>query len=584
MAFDVQDEITLVFRDTRECRQLNFFYFDSDHPPTGSFFLGYAFADGQFYFASEPANKVLGSGFDGAYTSCVVTDDAIRFGVDWSGAGRLFYFRQDHPRSFWAVSNSFILLVERLHGKGQRLTLDPQQFSLWGYSGAFVEQMTSSDTVVSEIKLAPRWMDIVVTDFAGGGFGEISLDPRSARLKGGGDYRTVLADYISETKSRLYSLAASGSVLSFDLSGGLDSRTAFSFASALIRGNPDLAPQIRVFSNRQPGFAVDYAIAEKIVEQRGFMLSPSRERNPAVLPSGTPFRDWELNRVGQYSLATAIYPSLLDPSRIHISGAGGESYRPFWEKWSSDVSGLLKDRNSFLMAPELNKVRAAEAIQNEISFLRMFHPSSVSDLSIHYREFRARFHMGVPASEKVMLFPMAGRKMEELAAAAPPEYFENRQIYYDIIANLDPDLLAVEFDSPEKAPAPANMQRLEYVGLTDGSDTYGITVMNQVHDLPANRETMNPNDRLVSEVMQRPAYVPEWMTVVDGYIEKGLVKFRKDRRFDDQKKMHPLHFIYLRNKMLSLVPGLRIMKIGWSWFDRIVGSLKAAILRIVGTR
>lgn len=531
---------------------MQFFYFDGDEPPRSSFFLGYAFAGREFVFSSEIANKEVGSGFDGAYTSCVVREGFARFGVDWNGAGRLFYYKPDTPGKFWAVSNSLILLAEKLHEKGVALTLDDQQLSLWGYIGAFVQQMSSSETIYKEIKLAPRWMDVVVTGRADGRGGEIAIEPRAARLNTDLDYKSALSDYISEAMNRILSLAKSGSVLSFDLSGGLDSRTTFSFASALVRRNPDLASCIRVFSSRSAIHSVDYEIAEKIVRQRGISLSPDRGVDSKVLPSPTPFRDWELNRGGQYTLATSIYRSRLDPGHVKISGAGGESYRPFWEKWSPDIPGLLRNRKTFLEAPVLNKSRAAEKIQEEINALREFYPPSTPDLSIHYRDFRARFHTGVPATEKHMFHLLAGRKMEELASAAPQDYFDSRQVYFDIIANLDPDLLSVEFDSPQKAPTAENMARLTRVDWSETLEAIETVVVNGTRVEQGTPEVGDPNVRLIEEVARDQAHIPEGMVVREGYLEKRLEVFRSAKKLDTQAEMHPFHYIYLRNKVLSL--------------------------------
>lgn len=460
---------------------MEFVYFDSENPPTASFFSGYGFIDNKFIISNKLSEMEVSSGNDGAYVTCRVDKDSICFGVDWMGAGRWFYYKDNEDLNFWAVSNSLWMLIERLSQSGKKLTPDGAMIKLWGYRGAFVEQMQSNDTIISEIKLASRWEDINIIE--GNNFSDkISLVERRKINDMPISYKDALKAYLCETEKRLRSLALSKTLLKFDLSGGLDSRTTFAFASYMVKADSSLKNNISIFSNPGERHAVDFMIANKIASERGMKLTKSR-KSPAKISSGvTPLRNWELNRLGQYTLTRMIPAAGIDVGQAKISGAGGESYRQFWEKWGADFYELLHNRRSFLFRPIKDTDAVAKRVSRSVDRMRSYYPKFLNELNSHYREFRSRMHMGIPATEDLLLHPLSGSKMDALADASPESYFNNRQVYFDIIANLDYNLLETEFDDPNKGPSEDNIKNITYVDFSPSLELYEKMVINTLDE------------------------------------------------------------------------------------------------------
>ncbi|WP_445361448.1 hypothetical protein ACJJIL_06490 [Microbulbifer sp. EKSA005] len=557
---------------------MDFFVFDSDMPPRDSFFTGYAFSNGKFYISDELTNLDIPSGCDGAYVCCNVTEDKIHFGVDWMGAGRIFYYQSQSDRNYWAISNSLWLLIEKLSEKGKKLALDSDMVKISGYRGAFVQQMISESSIVSEIKLLSRWNDIVIPSSKNAGMRVVAraLPSHYPDKNNKIIYKEALRSYTLEMLGRIKSLVNSGMRLTFDLTGGIDSRVTFSFASYLINREPDLKNNIVVYSSPKKHHENDFRIASIISLDSGMVISKKKDVSGRAPSKYDKLRYWELNRLGQYSLSRSIPPIFSYGNSVSISGAGGESYRPFYKKWSKDLDGLMRGRQHFLHFPRIDVDKVVENLRCNVEKLKPYYFSDTDDLITHYREFRGRLHMGIPASENLVLHLLSGSYMDALAEVAPRSYITSKQIYFDIIANLNEDLLNFEFDKPEKAPTEENIRNITLVDLESEKPEYKIERMqaNINTNLVSKKPSPSKNEFL-SIVESNYKSLPQEYSVCGSYVDDSIKMLLNQGHVNLQRQMPPLQYIYMISKLseLNLIQGgLR------SWFLRKLSSFKSKFM------
>lgn len=80
-------------------------------------------------------------------------------------------------------------------------------------------------------------------------------------------------------------------------------------------------------------------------------------------------------------------------------------------------------------------------------------PRHLDVLAAHYRNFRNRFHTGREPQYTVTLPVLASKLLDNCTAAAGETRFRNAQMHYDILFNLNPELLDFPFDKWRKRPS-----------------------------------------------------------------------------------------------------------------------------------
>lgn len=542
------------------------FFFDSSEYPHEEFFNGYAFQNDRLVWPGSDFGYSLPSGHDGAYVTCYAYDGRLRLGVDYQGSCRLFLYRSPKDQSYWAVSNSLQYLIKKMSERKQPMSLAKDVFTAWSGSGAFLEQMSCFDSYINEIVLIPRWIDL---DIIPGETCKIRLTRSPSHgVHEDVSYETALHNYLLSWRRRISSLLSQVEVAQVDLSGGLDSRTTFSLFTPFL-DDLGMKDRLRIFSSNASRASADLKVAREIASTLGFNLSNNRVKTSEVVPLSISniFDRWGDNRLGQYYLGSNVARGSISKSKFSVTGVGGEQYRPFYHKFASDLEGLVGMRRHVFLNKQkkiyeifLTKLgvggnglfgnfkkrvfnSVAEA-NHENNFLEQ------DFLTLHYREFRSRFHLGAPATESTKIAPLSGRLMDRLAASAPADYLQNRQIYYDIIANMCPRLLEIPFDDSKKAPAGENLDRITIVGTESVSSiTNEGELKNRKNFKNISRRTVPSSSDCMEEIFRRSVdgqkkcpdninlnHRKEQMDIKNA-IEKGRLKSGKSMKY--------FHFISL---------------------------------------
>lgn len=521
--------------------KLEFVYFSSEEPPKFSGFTGYAFTQENFIASKEISEIEVADGCEGAYVSWIKKGASIKFGTDWNGSGRWFLYKSSKVKSFWALSNSLLLLFENVRSRGMPTTIDQDMIDYWGFLGGFTQQLHTNETAVSEIYLVSRWENIELkTNMLGKK--SISVIERARGRAVRESYEVALREYLSENLRIMRSLLTTGTDLYFDLSGGLDTRVTFSFASHLIKENQAFKKRIHVFSNRRPSFKKEFELASAIVKDLGMELEPRPGRDWSTYET-PPLRRWELNRLGQYALSTTIGAASFDTGKVRISGGGGENYRDFWVKWGSSVEELMKRRKSILKRDNLNRCVISQRINKNLDRLMKFYPSNIDRLTVLYREFRGRFHTAIPATEEILLFPLSGRSMDSLADVAPEGHFKKKQVFYDIIYNLDRNLLNYDFDQESKQPTNENLENLTKVTFHKGNEPFSKVTFSSryssAHDLKASRS------EFLTKILDFENFLPDKYRITHPPFSRKIEQFRRRGFLESQSDIQSLQFVYL---------------------------------------
>ncbi len=500
----------------------------------------------------------------------------MRLGVDYQGAARLYLYRSPRDKKYWAISNSLQLLIKNLHERKRPMNLLKDVFTSWSGHGEFLQQMTSFESFVKEISLLPRWLDLELTPSRDGKSCQIGLVRcPTYRLKENVSYEAALRDYLVSWHKRIPSLLMHTRAAQVDLSGGLDSRTVFSLFKPFLDAGT-FKDRLVVFSVKPEQAPKDFQIARTITTDLGFDLSCDYvTASRSTLPSlDETFSRWENNRLGQYHLGAFLTTSsIIGEDRMRFVGVGGEQYRPFFNEWSRDLDCCLDVRRKFFPKPKklgTFKSRLAKMTGSNKDLFEQFAKrvnasadmiSRENDLlgqdrmTLHYREFRNRFHFGVPATETMTFAPLSGVLMDQLAGSAPSDYLKNKQIFYDVMANSCPQLLEAPFDRDDKVPTSENLDRITTLSnLTSPSlprealeqvDTFQET---QERGVPQDRLMQNAQDimeEMLRRVMDSRKHCPDSIRF-DHEKERNMIKDAiPNGRLVDGKAMRYFHFISL---------------------------------------
>ena len=364
-----------------------------------------------------------------------------------------------------------------------------------------------------------------------------------------------------------------------DLSGGIDSRSTCSLFLPYLETDL-LKERFSIFCDKGSSGSEDYRVSSAIASDLGFELSSvyTKATRHALPSLEKTFERWENNRLGQYYLGSYITTSsIIGEDCIRCVGVGGEQFRPFYHKWAKDLDQYLKGRRRFF--PKKPKPKKGffkfylarmrgENVDLFEQFSKRVHksikqvtrennPLKQDELTQHYREFRSRFHLGVPATEMMTIAPLSGALMDRLAAAAPYEYLENKQIYYDIMANSCPRLLELPFDDEEKAPTQEHLDRITIVDASNFSapsealkksengKTYTGNAIGDITAEDTKKHLIDQMEEMLRRVVDGRKHCPDSIKL-DHENEISIIKEAVPKgRLPDGKQMKYFHFISL---------------------------------------
>lgn len=406
----------------------------------------------------EEGAKQYGSvhpGHDGAYATLTSQQDGtVIVGTDDAGYGKVYLYTQGNR---WAIGTSLIELAHYVKSNNWGLSRNHTQLlSLKMRPGMIAQQLTSSDTVFSEIELVPPSHEIVITSDSG-----ISMRKRAS--KRAESYEAQLSIALSELVGRTKTLLSSGTPLVSDLSGGRDSRVILAAIRYALGGTP--APHnIRFRSNRRQ--KADFTTAQNLATQSGIRLNGPVRANALRRDPIDAFNTWRRNDLGVYH---PVYPDIHYGGEIALSGAAGGAHRTVYR------GETLEESMSALASPSVNPDVMRKIVEQAEKSVRTEGASVDSQLT-HFRLFRNRIHGGRNSLRGVSIAPLAARALAVASNELESPAMKRAQFYADIMFNLAPDLARQPYDEPHKNWNHTHYQNLTIVPLdstSDGGQVYG---------------------------------------------------------------------------------------------------------------
>lgn len=431
------------------------------NPPLHGFFQGYCFVGADFVFGAEGAQRfyeATGEMIPGALDGCYVISrrkgDAYIFDIDFGGYKVLYYY---HDGETWVVSNSFAQVVDFLRYRNLPVTPNYAHLAAIAGRGMASGQLFSLETTVVGIRVAPRTHSLIVTP------NQILHERRTHSKIGEGSYQTKLAEYLDTWVRRFETLMLSDKAdFSADLTGGVDSRANFALVQGARRRLGNAGTQPRLNCGSTPTHRSDLDIAEILTDHFGLALNDTRK-----------FKDYKLSAHEGYmtfrDLSLGVYYPLYmpvngpTPTRISISGGGGGIHRKIYENHlkSKDVNKFFQRYASYFDRPEY----IAEFIRDGEDFLSYSAEERADPLRTLLRDGRVRYHTGRSPRYGVTFTPLHSVSADQAQLVAGYDRIEEGQFNYDVMYSLQPELVDIPFDKPEKSPTSSIRNRLSKVNI-----------------------------------------------------------------------------------------------------------------------
>lgn len=428
-----------------------FFVIDSESlDSVRTAFYGYTILNGAIVENPEALENTELAG-DGAYVYIRREGNSIRICQDYMGSYGLYLYRDG---DYFAVGNSFLYLVEYLKQK-RKLTFDHR------YAGAFLATelcvTAYSDTMIREIELLDRSaiLDIQIDT------NELKIDYVDYRENtvdiSSSEGMEILDGWLRKWKALFTNIRRETSNFQVDLSGGFDTRMAFS----LLLGTGIDPNGIRVYSSEDMlhTHKEDYEIASAIARHYQFTLN----REDIISQNKIPNTMEDIIDISFYTKLCAhkqmYYSRWHHPTPLYyIAGSGGECVRGYWamtpeEFIEKSVKRCRKYPESIapVLADAVRETLERSFRQIQEKFTRLGRPIKQEDMTLNLgRETQCRSHFGKNTVESYL------RGAYKLNPLLDPELHRLR-LYDDvcqdthllmavILARYAPDLLKFGFD------------------------------------------------------------------------------------------------------------------------------------------
>ena len=292
---------------------------------------GFALVEDKFYINGDVG--VLPPYADGTYINIVKDQDTLSIYQDYNGGYGLYLFQKD---DYFAISNSFKCLLDYLKNQ-TKLTVNED------YAKYFITDelasLSVSETLVNEIKLLPK--DVMVNI----GLKSQSLkiikytkDPSKVELNSKEGVE-ILDKWHHKWQSFLIQLQATSKKIRVDLTGGMDSRAAFSiFNSSKVNLN-----ELRV--NTSTGtlhtHKEDFEIASMIAKRYGFTLNKKISIASVQVPIEVALSNSFNAKLGTHK--QMYFKVFRNQEKLfYFTGFGGESIRSHWKNDKESIRPLAK--------------------------------------------------------------------------------------------------------------------------------------------------------------------------------------------------------------------------------------------------
>jgi hypothetical protein len=538
----------------------------SDRPLTTPYFDGYGFLGAHFIYGATGYNEArteglrLSSGEDGCYVLVEERDGILSVGTDHKGYYPIFYYA---ARGTWAISSSLVHLASYAEHRNWKLTPRAHSLEAWRKQIALLDQLSSFRTIYDEIRVLPSFCNLVVERE------QVKVVPRIRTILSS-TYKDALETACNLWLGRFRTILTDSRVEfpSIDLSGGLDSRVVLSVAlrSCTRLEMSELIASRRLNVRSRAASEADFAAAQQISERYGLALnSADRSELSREYSSEESFDRWRVQNLGRYGLI--IFPMRpQDLSSASVPGVGGEGHRLFYGKFDHGLLGkylgpirrclridnfspYLKYHEKFFRSPHLHRAWH-EDVTEALDLVRSNYDVSIPVSIMHYREFRDRCHTSKLPMNFVFCVLLGSKYLAQCSDFAGRSRVHRRQVLFDVMMNMDPELAQLPYDQADKAPTARNVASFTRVSLSpEGGRIFGRSSRPSEHRHVSKRMKFRPDEVLFARAEAALARQPVREIVGDEYRQTAIRKIKKLRAAASRINLHGrgsfLHYILL---------------------------------------
>ena len=376
---------------------------------------------------------------NGEYIFIKRDKDEINIYCDDFSSFYLYYYTDEN---FFAISNSFFILLENLERYNKVLTLDKLTIDEYIQSG--LRTYAIYDTFINEIKIVPMFTNVKIFDnhiyFIKK---NIKLDSVDIFSKEGID---IIDNWILKYSNIIHSLLNTNYHVQIDLSGGFDSRVIFSLIHySNINWNKS---NIHIFSKTGGNKGMinhlsnDFDIATQITNVLNLKLDSSNKYgiNFVEYSGNTKYNMMKncfmcTHKEGYYTLKNYNEPIL------HFGGINGEIIR-------GACDDLDKIKSYFLnVNPVRNSKDVHKKLEDDFNKILKTSPTRYSALQIMYLATLCKSHFGMSTYNTFMsnTFNISPFNDKELLKIHIPEKFNKNLLYALIIYRTTPEIFNIKF-------------------------------------------------------------------------------------------------------------------------------------------
>ena len=416
-----------------------FFYIDSNNlKEVKDALYGYTISltDNVLKLAPSYGDNIL----SGQYIKITKDDDEqIFIETDDLSSYYIYYYKNE---SFWALSNSFFMLLEKLKENNIELTFDKIAIDTLMQSSMRTYNMY--DTFVAEVKIVPVFYNIKLTrhtmEFVYKYYDIDTIDIDSP------EGMSTIDNWIAKWQNIIYNLVSSGVWTQIDLSGGFDSRTIFSLVYS---SGADLsADNVDIFSKNQGNKALldhwanDFEIATEITEMLG--LKVTNKKSPIKQEYFTGEQQYEIlknyymgvHKEGYYTLKHYEKPT------IHFGGINGELVRG-----DNTYSDDFICKTYLATNPIRNSIEVSMNYIDQMNRLRKTFENDFVAAQVSNIATLCKSHFGMTIYSKLLsnIYSLSPFNDIDLLKIHIPDGYDKKMIYAMIIERTTPILLNIMY-------------------------------------------------------------------------------------------------------------------------------------------
>ena len=348
---------------------------------------GYAITENEIAINLKNYNKEIAVDSPGCYVQIKTDKNKIEIQQDYFGCFGLYLYQSG---DFFAISNSFLFLITKL----KNLEVNINKDFLAAFANETTAILSGYETLLSEVKILPRNSYFVIDKNTKSFNIQIFHNTETNVPINSREGIELLDKWHNKWNNIINSLLKAGEYVSCDISGGKDSRAAF---SCLFKDNLDLdSIQFNSSKGDVHTLSEDYQIATQISKIKKIGLNKISSKSRRIRISSTQSLINSLLAKGGFHKELMCQSFYENKPRFNINGMVAD-LRDFW---AVPVSEFIDDVSNRTKFNTINSRESTEKIlRNTIDTIESLSPKEWFELEhtakdYFYRNVRMRHQYG----------------------------------------------------------------------------------------------------------------------------------------------------------------------------------------------